>query len=41
MAVRRCIGDDGGSDQPNQQRGQGCGVYGDIFAKGAMGNVLR
>ena len=31
MAVRRCIWDDGGSDQPDPQRGQGCGVYGDIL----------
>ena len=31
MAVRRCIWDDGGSDQPNRQRGQGCWIYGDIL----------
>lgn len=31
MAVRRCIWDDGGYDQPDPQRGQGCGVYGDIL----------
>lgn len=26
MAVRRCIWDDGGFDQPDPQRGQGYGV---------------
>lgn len=33
MAVRRYIWDDGGSDQPNPQRGQGCGVYGDFLTE--------
>lgn len=31
MAVRRCIWDDGGFDQPNPQRGQGCGGFTVIF----------
>ena len=34
MAVIRCIWDDGGFDQPNQQRGKGCWIRIDIWPYG-------
>lgn len=41
MAVHRCIWDDGGSDQPNRQRGQGCWIYGDIWPYGECSHKTK